>query len=373
MSRPYFFYSDALMGYDMGPQHPLRPIRLRRTRDLLQSYGLFDTALELRAPEHADTEEVAQTHSVDYLEALSALDRGERLRNPAYFGLGTPDNPIFSGIYGASLLYTGGSIGAAQAIVEGAGGGQVAFNLSGGLHHAHYARAAGFCVLNDCAVAIRRLRTRYARVAYVDIDVHHGDGVQELFYEDPTVLTLSIHEIARGFFPGAGYVDEIGEGDGLGFSANVPVAPYTTDEIWLNAWRTAALPLLQAFEPEAILLQMGTDTHYLDPLAHVCLTAQTWVEAVRDVKALGKPIVAVGGGGYNLTTVPRMWTLAVATLIGQSLPDEVPASYAFRQEIPVLIDPTPPAVSSLERERAQEFAAHSIAAVQEILFPYFGL
>lgn len=369
MSAPLFFYSDRLLGYNMGPSHPMKPQRLKMTRDLIDSYGLFAGGLQLTEPELADTDEVAETHSRDFLEALSRLDRGERPRNTGRFGLGTGDNPIFDGIYEASLLYTGGSVGAAQALIDGAGGGRVAFNIAGGLHHAHYARAAGFCVLNDCAVAIRRLRRRFERVAYVDIDVHHGDGVQELFYDDPSVLTVSLHESGRTLFPGTGFVEEIGEGRGEGYSVNVPFAPDTPDSIWLETWRAAALPLLRAFDPEAIVLQMGTDAHALDPLAHLCLTAQGWLEAVKDVKALGRPIVAVGGGGYNLTTVTRMWALAVATLAGIDLPDAVPSSFPDRTRIPALYDRESYLPPPREREFAQAFARQSVDAVRRLLFP----
>ncbi|HLK57685.1 MAG TPA: acetoin utilization protein AcuC [Chthonomonadaceae bacterium] len=370
MSRPLYFYSQALLGYNMGPQHPMRPERLRMTHALLDAYGLFEHALELAPPELADEEEVEETHSRDFLEALSSLDRGDSLRNPYRYGLGTGDNPIFPGIYEASLRYTGGSLGAAQAVLDGA---SVAFNMAGGLHHAHYDRAAGFCVLNDCAVGIRRLRRKFSRVAYVDIDVHHGDGVQESFYSDPTVLTVSLQEVGRAFFPGTGYVEEIGEGAGEGYSVNVPFAPYTPGDIWLQGWREAALPILKAFDPEAILLQLGTDTHALDPLAHLALRAQDWLEAVKDVQALGKPIVAVGGGGYNLTTVTRMWALAVGTLAGQELPDDVPDSYAWKHNIPTLTDHVRFEVDAYDRQLADRFAAQSIADVKTLLFPRYGL
>jgi acetoin utilization protein AcuC len=340
------------------------------TYDLLDSYGLFGTALQVAAPTPADPEEVAETHSRDYLEALSGLDRGEEPRNLRRYGLGTGDNPVFPEMYASSLLYTGASVGAAQAVMDG---GQVAFNIAGGLHHAHYARAAGFCVLNDCGVAIRRLRRKFARVAYVDIDVHHGDGVQELFYIDPSVLTVSLHESGRTLFPGTGFVDEIGEGKGEGYSVNLPYAPGTTDEVWLSAWRTSALPILRAFDPEAILLQLGADAHEFDPLAHICLSAQGWLEAVKDVQALGKPIVAVGGGGYNLSTVPRMWTLAVSTLVGVNLPDEVPPTYVARDRMPTLTDHHAPAVTEEDRRRARLFADHSVQEIRQTLFPRFGL
>jgi acetoin utilization protein AcuC len=273
-------------------------------------------------------------------------------------------------MYEASALYTGASIDAAQAIVEGA---NAAVNLSGGLHHAHYDRAAGFCIFNDPAAAIHRLKRRFRRVAYVDIDVHHGDGVQELFYSDPSVLTVSIHQSGRTLFPGTGFVNEIGEGPGEGFSVNTPVWPYSTDEVWLRVWREAALPILKAFDPEAILLQMGVDPHYLDPLAQICLTAQGWLAAVNDVKALEKPIVAVGGGGYNQTTVPRMWAVATATLFGIDLPDETPPDFSFHEEIPYLSDHLPPEIPDPLIAEAESFAERTIAELRAALFPRHGL
>jgi acetoin utilization protein AcuC len=373
MDKPRFFYSDALMNYDLGEEHPLKPERLRRTVELIDGYGLFTSHLERVEPELADTDEVAKTHSREYLEALFRLNDGEPYRGMGKFGFGTGDNPIFRGIYEASLRYTGASIGAAQAINDGLGGGQVAFNISGGLHHAHYAKAAGFCVLNDCACAARRLRQKFARVAYVDIDVHHGDGVQELFYDDPSVLTISLHESGHTLFPGTGFVNEIGEGDGVGYSVNVPHAPYVTDDVWIQAWREAALPILEAFDPEAIVLQMGTDPHVLDPLAHACLTAQGWLTAVKDVQALDKPIVAIGGGGYNLTTVPRMWTAAVAALAGADVPDETPESYRWKRDIPTLTDHAEIELDARTRETAQRFADKTVADIQRVLFPIHGL
>jgi acetoin utilization protein AcuC len=373
MARPLFYYSDAFAGYNFGPQHPLKPRRLGMTYDLLNSYGVFDTALEVVEPQHADEAEVAETHSVDYLEALSRMDRDGMIPQAQRYGVGTGDVPFFPEIYGSSLLYTGASAQAAQAIIDGAGGGKVAFNISGGLHHAHYARAAGFCVLNDCAVALRRLRRKFSRVAYVDIDVHHGDGVQELFFDDPSVLTISLHQTGRTLFPGTGYTDEIGVGAGEGYAVNLPFAPYTEDETWIEAWRAGALPILRAFDPEAIVLQMGTDTHALDPLAHLCLTAQGWLEAVKDVQALGKPIVAVGGGGYNLTTVTRMWTLAVTTLAGIDVSDTVPASYRYHNDIPTLRDHETFTVPAREAKLAHAFATQSVEEIQALLFPRFGL
>jgi len=341
------------------------------TVDLLSAYGLTGSKIRLVEPELAELDDLLELHSPGFIEALASLDRGDSLDDAYRYGLGTGDNPIFPGIFEASRRYSGASICAAQSVLEGES--SIAFNISGGLHHAHYSRAAGFCVLNDCALAVNRLRRRFDRVAYVDIDVHHGDGVQELFYDDPSVLTISIHELAHGFFPGTGHTWETGEEEGIGFSVNVPVAPATTDETWIYAWRNAALPILKAFAPDAIVLQMGADPHYLDPLAHVCLTAQGWLTAVKDVKVLGVPIVAIGGGGYNLSTVTRMWTLATAALIGVELDDSVPANYTYQQQIPELSDHALPDVPRLAAAQAMEFAVRSVEAIKQEIFAGFGL
>jgi len=207
----------------------------------------------------------------------------------------------------------------------------------------------------------------------VDIDVHHGDGVQELFYDDPSVLTISIHQSGRTLFPGTGFVREMGEGAGAGFSVNVPIWPGTTDELWLRAWREAALPILKAFRPEAILLQLGADAHYLDPLAHLALTAQGWLEAVKDVKALGTPVVAVGGGGYNQTTVPRMWALAFSVLFDMELPDDTPETYPLHERIPTLTDHVLPELDPETLGEAEEYNEGTIREVRQTLFGYHGL
>ena len=344
------------MRYNMGAQHPMKPIRLQMTMQLLDSYGLFDGALKLVEPgARRFTEEVALTHDPEFIAALAAIYRGETLDNPYRFGLGTGDNPIFDDIYEASMRYSGASIQAAQAVYRWRRRRQHSIFPAGCTMRttvAPKARGSACLTIARWRHAAAAAHTLSARVAYVDIDVHHGDGVQELFYNDPSVLTISIHEVGRGFFPGTGYVDEIGEGEGEGYAVNVPVAPDTTDETWLMAWREAALPLLKAFKPEAIVLQMGADPHYMDPLANVCLTAQGWLEAVRDVHSLGLPIVAVGGGGYNLSTVTRLWASAVSVLIDHPLPNDVPESYQYRAKIPYLLDTSGPNVSKEARAYA---------------------
>jgi acetoin utilization protein AcuC len=371
MTRGVYFYSDEFQGYDMGPSHPLRPVRLKRTHELLAAYGALES-VSVREPTLCSIEDLRTAHSEEYIRAVDYLSESPSFPSSyRRFGFGTGDNPVFPGMFEASRLYTGASADAAQAILDGDC--RVAMNLSGGLHHAHHASAAGFCVFNDAAVAIHRLRRKFGRVAYVDIDVHHGDGVQELFFSDPSVLTVSIHQSGQTLFPGTGFVREIGLEEGRGYSVNVPVWPLTTDEIWLHAWRSAALPILHAFKPGAVVLQLGADPHYLDPLAHVALTAQGWLEAVEDVNAMGTPIVAVGGGGYNQTTVPRMWALAFAELFEATLPDETPASFSYHDKIPLLRDAEPPQLDGPSVEAARQYAEQTILEVQKLLFPYHGI
>jgi acetoin utilization protein AcuC len=370
-----FYYSDDFLLYNMGPNHPMRPERLRRTFDLLCAYGLPGTQLEIQAPVLADVDEVSQMHSREFVEALLALDRGERLKSGYRYGLGTGDNPIFDGIGAAALRYSGASIQAAQDVIDAHRQGvtTTAFNIAGGLHHAHYNSAAGFCVLNDCALAANRLRKHFDRVAYIDIDVHHGDGVQELFYTDPSVLTVSLHEYAPYFFPGTGFLSEIGDGDGAGTSLNVPLAPGTTDSIWIKAWRDTALPIIRAYKPEAIVLQMGTDAHHLDPLANLELTAQGWLTAVKDVADLGLPTVAVGGGGYNLSTVSRMWVAAVGTLAGVALADRVPETCRLAKEMPFLLDQTPHRVNPTAVREAEEYAEAVEQQIKDRFSAFYSL
>jgi len=370
MSKGLFFYTDAFLRYDLGPQHPLKPERLARTYELLEAYGAFSD-VEVVCPKPCPIERLQPTHSAEYIETVDRLSAGEHVPFPFRYGFGYGDNPVFPDMWDASLLYTGASLDAAQAIADGAA--RFAMNVSGGLHHAHHDRAAGFCVFNDCAVAIHKLRERFSRVAYVDIDVHHGDGVQEAFYDDPAVLTVSVHETGQTLFPGTGFVREAGVGQGTGFSVNIPMWPYSDDDVWYRAWREAALPVVKAFRPEVVCMECGTDPHYLDPLARLCLTAQGWVRAIEDVMALDVPVLALGGGGYNITTVPRMWALAFSRVFGVDLANSCPKTYGFRDRIPSLRDEEDPPIAPHDRLEAERHAEQTIAEVHDRIFGHYGL
>ncbi|HTQ10246.1 MAG TPA: hypothetical protein VMI31_09265 [Fimbriimonadaceae bacterium] len=347
-----FYYHPRMLRYDFGSNHPLRPERVARTTALLEALGDFDPI----DPGAGNVEDLLRVHDADFVEGvrkLGAMTEEEwkevEVMEWAFpFGFGSSDNPPFPGIFEAALAYVAGSAAAARSVNEGA---KLAYGIGGGLHHARRREASGFCTFDDCAVACHILRERFDRVAYVDIDVHHGDGVQWIFYDDPTVLTCSIHEDPRTLYPGTGRVTETG----AGFSAvNVPVVARTTGDVWLWAFENGILPCLERFKPQAIVLQMGADTHFLDPLAHIESTAQDWLAAVTRIRDLGIPTVALGGGGYNLTTVPRMWTAACLSLAGLEVPERIPEPFATNWQVQTFMDRYAPGPAGAGREEAEE-------------------
>lgn len=344
---PNFFYHPRIMEYDFGHGHPLRPERLKRTMSLLTACAEID----LIDPGLATDADVLRLHSKEYVDAVKMAGGGDHLPGgfTARYGIGPGDTPAFIGMYEVSLAYVGGSIRAAEAVRDGA---DLAFGIGGGLHHAQRGNASGFCVFNDVALACSVLRERFDRVAYVDIDVHHGDGVEALFADDPTVMTCSIHQMSPGFYPGTGRAEETGT---AGTTVNIPLPNGTTGEVWLDAFRRGIIPLLEEFDPGAIVLQMGTDPHFDDPLARLQVSAQEWLGAVESIRDLGKPICATGGGGYNLSTVPRMWVAAVLTLSGIPVPERIPEPDATEYGTPTFFDPElpqPRGIGFLEAERA---------------------
>lgn len=357
-----FFVSPRTTDYSFGERHPLKPERLRRTLTLLERLG----GPPVQDPGPGRVEDALRVHAPDYVEAIRMVDEEDldeetRKEICVQYGL-YGDNPPFAGMYETSLAYNTATAKAAEAVADGA---PLAIAIGGGLHHAHYDRASGFCIYDDPAVACAVLREVHERVAYVDIDVHHGDGVQGLFYDDPSVLTCSIHEEGRTLFPGTGYPDETG----AEFSSfNVPVQAKTTADVWLDAFSRTIPKALERFRPGAIVLQLGADTHYEDPLGHVRGTFQSYIEAVRIVRDLGLPIVAVGGGGYNLTTVPRLWTAAILELCRIEYPDDLPTDLAAAWGIPHFADRDLPFAPGGGRE----FAERIVATLDREVLPNIG-
>lgn len=352
--------------YSFSAYHPLRPERVTLSQELARMLGvLHDEDVVQASPASPDL--VAEVHSPRYVQVVQALSEGKHVPGYHQFGFASGDNPPFRGMFEASLAVVGASVGAAQAVMDGA---RVAVNLAGGLHHARYEEAAGFCIFNDPAAAIHVLKQKYRRIVYLDIDVHHGDGVQWLYYRDPQVLTISIHESGRFLFPGTGHPDEIGEGEGRGYSANIALGRYADDDVWWWAFQQVVPPLFRWFRPEVVVLQMGADPHYTDPLAHVVLTTQGWLRAVQWVAELEIPIVATGGGGYSLTAVARMWTLALATLKGVPVPNQIPPQFALYDEVQTLRDPQHPALPERLFETARQFTEQSVNELKHYLRPY---
>ncbi len=352
--------------YSFSAFHPLRPERVTLSQQLAQMLGVLQQN-DFVSVEPASPELVAQVHSPRYVEAVRALSEGKHVPGYHEFGFASGDNPPFRGMFEASLAVVGATVGAAQAVMDGV---QVAVNLAGGLHHARREEAAGFCIFNDPAVAIHVLKQKFSRIVYLDIDVHHGDGVQWLYYRDPQVVTISIHESGRFLFPGTGHPDEIGAGEGRGRSVNIAVGRYTDDDVWWQAFQAVVPHLFAWFQPEVVVLQMGADPHFTDPLAHVALTTQGWLRAVQWVTEQGIPIVATGGGGYSLTAVSRMWTMALATLKGVPVPNAIPPQFALYDEVQTLRDENPPELPERLRDTSRQFTMQAVEELKSHLAPY---
>ena len=321
-----FIYSDDFAKYDYGPGHPLKPFRLKLTHDLIQAYGLLSLP-DVRVVEAkpAAEEDLLLYHTRDYLEVLKAANSTIGIPGEERYGLGFGDNPVFAGVFEWSRLVTGASLQAAELVDNGEVA--IAFNISGGLHHALASRASGFCYINDPVVVISSLLKRGRRVAYIDIDAHHGDGVQEAFYRTDKVLTISLHESGRYLFPGTGFEGETGEGEGKGCSVNIPLPPSSDDELFVYAFTEVVPPLIERFRPDIVVGQLGVDSFRTDPLTHLSYTTNGFCEVLGKMKELSPRWIALGGGGYEITNVARAWTLAWAVMNNVDLPDELPAAF----------------------------------------------
>jgi acetoin utilization protein AcuC len=371
-------HSDQYARFDYGPEHPLRMERLDLTWRLMEAYGL--TALAgaiVKSPDPAEEAELLRFHTEEYLAVLKAANTG---RAPAAvvcrYGLGPGDNPVFPGLWEVARLAAGGSLLAARLVASQQA--QRAFHFAGGLHHAMPDRASGFCYVNDAVLAILHLRARGLRVAYIDIDAHHGDGVQAAFYSDPNVLTISTHERGDRLFPGTGFVEEIGEGEGRGYSVNLPLDALTDTAVYLPAFEAVVPPLVRAFRPDVVVAQLGIDSHRTDPLTHLALDIQGFARAVGRIAELAPRLVALGGGGYDIGNVARAWTAAWAVMNGIELPAALPRPFLERTagsrvaRTGTLWDP-PAEMDEGRRRVVQDYVARQVDAIQSRIFPLHGL
>ncbi len=382
--RVALVWDEALAGYDFGDRHPLDPVRVELTVALIRAVGLLDQShVDLVRPGTIDEVEVLRVHRPEFVRAVQRLSSDPTTTADWAFGLGPGDTPAFSGMHEASMLVAAASREAARLVLEGEA--IHAFSPGGGLHHAMPDRAAGFCVYNDPAIAIDWLLEHGAeRVAYVDVDVHHGDGVEVMFADDPRVLTISLHESGRFLFPGTGHVDDIGGPGAPGHAANVPLLPGTDGRLWLDAFDRVVPPLLEAFAPDVLVTQLGCDTHLEDPLAHLALRVDDQAAIVRRLHQLAHDVadgrwVATGGGGYELVrVVPRAWTIAFAEMSGGRLPAEIPADWQElaaskrRGTPPTTFSDPQVEVDPAALGRALEAARAAARAVRELVLPHHG-
>jgi acetoin utilization protein AcuC len=333
--------------------------------------------MTLLEPEPIDPALLTLFHDPSYLELLEASSRGEVRLEMLERGLGTDDNPILPGIYDWSLKAAGGThMGMKRLISEKA---LVSFNPLGGFHHAMPDHAEGFCYINDIAIAIMDAMANEPeiRIAYIDIDAHHGNGVQEAFYRDPRVLFISLHETGRTLYPWSGSETEIGEEDGKGFTINVPFEPFTDDEVYAVAFDAIVPPLVGSFSPDLIVAEIGADTMVSDPLTHFKLTNNGYQGVLRTIRDLCPKILALGGGGYDLYRTARCWTLAWSLLNNVEPTDEFAGlvggmMFGPEMEVGSLYD-APYHSEGGKKEKALEAAKRVIAYVQKEIFPIHGI
>jgi acetoin utilization protein AcuC len=333
-SNAIFIHHSDSSGYKFGVEHPFDPLRLTLTIDLLHEVQALAEEQMEAPPAYSEDELLSLVHRTDYLAAVKQLSEQSNHEDSSLlaqqFGLHTEDTPYFPGMHKAAVTIANGSVAAADAVMTGRT--KHAYHLAGGLHHAFPDRASGFCIYNDAAVAIKHIRQTYgAKVLYIDTDVHHGDGVQWVFYDDPDVCTYSIHETGKFLFPGTGFVHEKGIDHGFGACYNVPLEPYTEDESWLESFNVTLRKVIASFKPDVIISQHGCDAHAYDPLSHIHCSMRIYAEIPAIIHELAHKHtegrwIALGGGGYDIfRVVPRAWSLVWLTMIEHPIAQAIAA------------------------------------------------
>lgn len=385
-------WDPALVGYDFGEGHPMNPLRLALTAKLAEGLGVLEH-VRIEAPSLPDESDafLETVHSREYLDAVRAASQKPASADQN-FGIGTEDDPAFAGMHDVSALIAAGTLQAVQAVHSGEA--RHAVNFTGGLHHAMPDKASGFCIYNDAAVGIQWLLDQgVERVAYVDIDVHHGDGVEKVFWNDPRVLTISIHESGTVLFPGTGFARDIGGPDAEGSAVNISLPPGTGDSDWLRALHAVVHPVVTAFKPQFMVTQHGCDSHYSDPLAHMVLTVDAQKMAHRSLHELAHDVcdgrwVALGGGGYELVdVVPRSWTHLTAIAADRPISLETETPDEWRAHVEEITGRTAPSrmgdgVAEKDDVWFQSWASgmhpestvdQAVMATREAVFPLHGL
>jgi acetoin utilization protein AcuC len=362
-------WDNGFVNYNLGPSHPLRPVRVKLTYELIKSKKILENQnVETLKARSATREEIRLFHEDNYIKLVETYSKkGSGL-------LDAGDTPAFKGCYEATSLVVGASLNAADAVMNGKV--SHAFNPSGGLHHAHPERASGFCIFNDPAVVIAYLKSKYKlkRLVYLDIDAHHGDGVMYGYYDDPAVLDIDFHESGRFLFPGTGFPDETGKGEARGLKLNIPLPPSTGDHAYLDAFRQIVPGAVRRFMPEIILVQCGADGHLNDKLAHLRLTTNVYSDVVGEMHELAHELcngrfLLFGGGGYTLGNVPRVWTVAFATLADVDPGNNIPVEWS--REFSRLTDEPPPETlldpTTTDTEEVRKWVEKAVTELSENL------
>lgn len=308
-------YSYDLARQEYKPTHPFKPMRARLMFELLNRYGLISEENQrIIEPPIMNEELLYLFHTREYIELLKRGEKGEFTVEMLHAGLGTQDNPVFKSMFQYALAASSGTYEGAMMLYRGDA--RFVFNPFGGFHHAGNDHAEGFCYINDIAVAVADLVEKGQRVAYVDIDAHHGNGVQDAFYETDRVLTISLHESGETLYPGTGSEVEMGIGEGTGYSVNIPLLAGTDDEVYLLAFKSLVPLLIENFRPDIVVANIGCDTHRDDPLSHLNMTSNGYKKVLSLINDLSLKILALGSGGYNIQKTAALWTLAWAIFCG---------------------------------------------------------
>ena len=372
-----FVHGPKLNAFPYPDSCPFKTCRAGEVYKTLSSMGLLtgrDKSVVM--PQQAAFEELSKYHTEPYLEAMQRADAGEYEMEMLAMNLGTGDCPVFEGMYEYATWAAGATLTGARQILQGKA--KVAFNPSGGYHHAFPNMAGGFCYINDVVLGCMELADAGKKVLFVDIDVHHCDGVQSAFYERADVMTISLHQDGRTLFPGTGFVDEIGTGEGEGYCVNLPLPIGSYDEIYLKAFRSVVLPLVHAYGPDVIVLEAGADTLQGDPLAGFSLTNNVFVDVINNLLMFGKPILATGGGGYNVENTVRAWALMWTALCGEQSAHDMTAGMGG-----VMLETSEWAsgqglrdrilIPSAQQKTVDPIVENVIEQVKELVFPIHGI
>lgn len=353
-------YHPNYSNYNLGEGHPFDPIRIEMVIDLLKELDLLKETIQ---PDSILPEKLYSIHSEEYVKKVESLSRGNNEPDAELYGLGTFDNPIVPGMAEAARLQAGGTLLGAQMLILNKA--KKVLQMAGGFHHAHRSLASGFCIYNDVALAIKEMTNAGWHIAYLDLDVHHGDGVQEIFYSDDKVMTISLHESGEYLFPGTGWVHELGQGMGRSLKLNVPLEPFTEGESYIEVLDKILEPALSWFKPDALVIQAGADTHFSDPLADLLLTTYDFQKIYKrvleliDSKCKGRALFTFGGG-YSITAVFRIWTILYLLLFKLDIPERLPKEWRIKwqkktgKNIPESLHDILPAFDSIPRKKEIE-------------------